>query len=140
VCIVRLLALPTILVVSPLSRLLAFFCGQAFGAEKHKTNSLSCAYVGQPVLSLVSSIVLTHLKGKKNTALPFISEQPRAYTSFHIFASRQKQTTTTLKQASLHYLRCFRSVVAGALSRILFPCPCLLSYQRRQRRQRQKRR
>jgi hypothetical protein len=66
VCIARLLALPTILVVSPLSRLLAFFRGQVFGAEKHKTNSLSCAYIGQPVLSLVSSIVPTHLKGKKN--------------------------------------------------------------------------
>jgi hypothetical protein len=62
VCIARRLALPTILVVSPLSRLLAFFGG----AEKHNTNALSCAYIGEPVLSLVSSIALTHLKGKKN--------------------------------------------------------------------------
>jgi hydrogenase/urease accessory protein HupE len=66
VCIARRLALPTNLVVSPLSRLLALFHGQVFGAEKHKTNSLSCAYIGQPALNLVSSIVLMHLKGKKN--------------------------------------------------------------------------
>jgi hypothetical protein len=38
-------------------------------------------------------------------AFLFISEQPRAYTSFHIFASRQKQTTATMKQASLHYFK-----------------------------------
>jgi O-antigen/teichoic acid export membrane protein len=62
VCIARRLALPTVLVVSPLSHLLAFFRG----AEKHKTNALSCAYIGQRVLSLASSIVLTHLKGKNN--------------------------------------------------------------------------
>jgi hypothetical protein len=48
--------------VSLLSRLLTFFGG----AEKHKTNALSGAYKGKPVLSLVSSIALTHLKGKKN--------------------------------------------------------------------------
>jgi hypothetical protein len=66
VCIGRLLALPIIIVVSPLSRLLAFFHGQVFGAGNQKNNSLSCAYIGQPVLSLVSSIVPTHLKGKKN--------------------------------------------------------------------------
>jgi hypothetical protein len=42
------------------------FIGLFGGAEKHKTYALSCAYIGQPVLSLVSSIALTHLKGKKN--------------------------------------------------------------------------
>jgi hypothetical protein len=43
VCIARILALPTILALSPQNRLMSLLRLQVVGAENYRTNSLSCA-------------------------------------------------------------------------------------------------
>jgi hypothetical protein len=45
------------------------------------------------------------------------------YTSFHIFASRQKQTTATTKQASLHYFKVLRKCRRGRPLKNPVPLP-----------------